>query len=216
MENNTTPRTSVRVTDIWKSYGGTAVLKGINIELLAGQVHALLGGNGAGKSTLMKTIAGLVSPDQGSIEINEQVLSTPSPAAAQALGLYLVPQEAHILPNQSVLENICLGLKAKPRALRAQAEALLRDLAVSLDLDAQAATLEIADRQIVEIMRGLIRKASVLILDEPTSALTPHEANALFDRVRQLQAQGVGIFFISHKLREIREICSVLPKERRQ
>ncbi|PKR58177.1 autoinducer 2 ABC transporter ATP-binding protein LsrA [Thalassospira lohafexi] len=210
MENNITPRTSVRVTDIWKSYGGTAVLKGINIELLAGQVHALLGGNGAGKSTLMKTIAGLVSPDQGSVEINEQVLGTPSPAAAQALGLYLVPQEAHILPNQSVLENICLGLKAKPRALRAQAEALLRDLAVSLDLDAQAATLEIADRQIVEIMRGLIRKASVLILDEPTSALTPHEANALFDRVRQLQAQGVGIFFISHKLREIREICSVI------
>lgn len=210
MEQNTTPRIAVRVADIWKSYGGTPVLKGINIELLAGQVHALLGGNGAGKSTLMKTIAGLVDADQGSVEINEQTLGAASPSAAQSLGLYLVPQEAHILPNQSVLENICLGLKAKPRALRAEAEALLRDLAVSLDLDAQAATLEIADRQIVEIMRGLIRKASVLILDEPTSALTPHEANALFDRVRQLKAQGVGIFFISHKLREIREICSVI------
>ncbi|WP_289078532.1 ATP-binding cassette domain-containing protein [uncultured Thalassospira sp.] len=128
MEQNTTPRIAVRVADIWKSYGGTPVLKGINIELLAGQVHALLGGNGAGKSTLMKTIAGLVDADQGSVEINEQTLGTASPSAAQSLGLYLVPQEAHILPNQSMLENICLGLKAKPRALRAEAEALLRDL----------------------------------------------------------------------------------------
>ncbi|WP_417810423.1 autoinducer 2 ABC transporter ATP-binding protein LsrA [Thalassospira alkalitolerans] len=210
MERNTPISAAVCVTDIWKSYGGTPVLKGINIELLAGQVHALLGGNGAGKSTLMKTIAGLVNPDQGSVTINGNALTHASPAAAQALGLYLVPQEAHILPNQSVLENICLGLRAKPRALRDEAEALLRDLSVSLDLDAQAATLEIADRQIVEIMRGLIRKARVLILDEPTSALTPHEANALFDRVRQLQQQGVGIFFISHKLREIREICDVI------
>ncbi|WP_143589771.1 autoinducer 2 ABC transporter ATP-binding protein LsrA [Thalassospira mesophila] len=210
MERNINDATAVRVNDIWKSYGGTSVLKGVDITLLPGQVHALLGGNGAGKSTLMKSIAGLVNPESGSIEINGQTLSNASPAAAQALGLYLVPQEAHILPNQSVLENICLGLRATAKSLRGDIENLVADLAVKLDLDAQAATLEIADRQIVEILRGLIRKARVLILDEPTSALTPHEANALFDRVRQLQAQGVGIFFISHKLREIREICDVI------
>lgn len=210
MERNNHDKAAVRVSDIWKSYGATAVLKGVDITLLPGQVHALLGGNGAGKSTLMKSIAGLVSPESGSIEINGQALNNPSPAAAQALGLYLVPQEAQILPNQSVLENICLGLRSTAKALRGDIEKLVNDLSVRLDLDAQAATLEIADRQIVEILRGLIRKARVLILDEPTSALTPHEANALFDRVRQLQEQGVGIFFISHKLREIREICDVI------
>ncbi|WP_339776221.1 autoinducer 2 ABC transporter ATP-binding protein LsrA [uncultured Thalassospira sp.] len=210
MERNSNDAAAVHVNDIWKSYGGTTVLKGVDITLLPGQVHALLGGNGAGKSTLMKSIAGLVNPESGSIEINGQTLTTASPAAAQALGLYLVPQEAQILPNQSVLENICLGLRATAKSLRSDIEKLVADLAVKLDLDAQAATLEIADRQIVEILRGLVRKARVLILDEPTSALTPHEANALFDRVRQLQAQGVGIFFISHKLREIREICDVI------
>ncbi|OSQ34045.1 ATP-binding cassette domain-containing protein, partial [Thalassospira sp. MCCC 1A01428] len=168
MERNNNDVAAVRVNDIWKSYGGTTVLKGVDITLLPGQVHALLGGNGAGKSTLMKSIAGLVNPESGSIEINGQTLNNASPAAAQALGLYLVPQEAHILPNQSVLENICLGLRATAKSLRNDVVKLVAELAVKLDLDAQAATLEIADRQIVEILRGLIRKARVLILDEPT------------------------------------------------
>lgn len=200
----------VRVTNLWKSYGGTAVLKGIDIELLAGQIHALSGGNGAGKSTLMNIIAGLRAADQGSVTINGALLDSASPVTAQKSGLYLVPQEAHILPNHSVLENICFGLKNKVRRLRSEVEILCRALQVSLDLDQQAATAEIADRQIIEILRGLIRKSRVLILDEPTSALTLNETSALFAVMRQLQAQGVGIFFISHKLREIREICDVI------
>jgi AI-2 transport system ATP-binding protein len=196
-----------QLTEIWKSYGAIPVLKGVSIALHAGEVHALLGGNGAGKSSLMKIMSGVIPANSGRIEINGQPLAHASPAYAQGLGLYLVPQEAHILPNQSVLENICLGLSASPRRLRPRVERLVSELSVSLDLDAQAAALEIAERQIVEILRGLVRDARVLILDEPTSALTPLEANALFERVRKLQAQGVGIFFISHKLREIREIC---------
>ncbi len=186
------------------------VLKGVSLALQAGEVHALLGGNGAGKSSLMKIMSGVIPANSGAIEINGQTLTHASPAHAQGLGLYLVPQEAHILPNQSVLENICLGLTASPRALRPRVAQLVAELAVSLDLDAQAAALEIAERQIVEILRGLVRDARVLILDEPTSALTPFETNALFERVRKLQAQGVGIFFISHKLREIREICRTI------
>jgi AI-2 transport system ATP-binding protein len=199
-----------KLTDIWKSYGAVPVLKGVSLALQAGEVHALLGGNGAGKSSLMKIMSGIIGANSGSIEINGRQLAHASPALAQQLGLYLVPQEAHILPNQSVLENICLGLAASPRAFRPRVEQLVRELSVSLDLNAQAATLEIAERQIVEIMRGLVRDARVLILDEPTSALTPFETSALFQRVRKLQAQGVGIFFISHKLREIREICSTI------
>jgi AI-2 transport system ATP-binding protein len=199
-----------KLTDIWKSYGAVPVLKGVSLALQAGEVHALLGGNGAGKSSLMKIMSGIIGANSGSIEINGRQLSHASPALAQQLGLYLVPQEAHILPNQSVLENICLGLAASPRALRPRVEQLVRELSVSLDLNAQAATLEIAERQIVEILRGLVRDARVLILDEPTSALTPFETSALFQCVRKLQAQGVGIFFISHKLREIREICGTI------
>lgn len=199
-----------QLTDIWKSYGAVPVLKGVSLALQAGEVHALLGGNGAGKSSLMKIMSGVIPANSGAIEINGQTLTHASPAHAQGLGLYLVPQEAHILPNQSVLENICLGLTASPRALRPRVAQLVAELAVSLDLDAQAAALEIAERQIVEILRGLVRDARVLILDEPTSALTPFETNALFERVRKLQAQGVGIFFISHKLREIREICRTI------
>lgn len=198
------------LTDIWKSYGAVPVLKGVSLALQAGEVHALLGGNGAGKSSLMKIMSGIIPANSGAIEINGQMLTHASPALAQQLGLYLVPQEAHIFPNQSVLENICLGLPSSPRSLRPRVEQLVAELAVSIDLDTQAAALEIAERQIVEILRGLVREARVLILDEPTSALTPFEANALFQRVRKLQAQGVGIFFISHKLREIREICNTI------
>jgi len=199
-----------KLTDIWKSYSAVPVLRGVSLALRAGEVHALLGGNGAGKSSLMKIMSGVIPANSGAIEINGRALDHASPARAQELGLYLVPQEAHILPNQSVLENICLGLSASPRALRVRVEQLVAELSVSLDLDAQAASLEIAERQIVEILRGLVREARVLILDEPTSALTPFETNALFQRVRKLQAQGVGIFFISHKLREIREICGTI------
>ncbi|WP_029075924.1 autoinducer 2 ABC transporter ATP-binding protein LsrA [Kaistia adipata] len=201
---------AAQLTGIWKSYGSVPVLKGVSLALQKGEVHALLGGNGAGKSTLMKIMSGLVPANAGSIEINGEPLTHASPALAQQLGLYLVPQEAHILGNQSVLENICLGLRPSPRTLRKRVEQLIAELSVTLDLDAQAATLEIAERQIVEILRGLIREARVLILDEPTSALTPFEVHALFQRVRKLQAQGVGIFFISHKLREIREICGTI------
>ncbi|MGB3815011.1 MAG: autoinducer 2 ABC transporter ATP-binding protein LsrA [Shinella sp.] len=199
-----------KLTDIWKSYGAVPVLKGVSLALQAGEAHALLGGNGAGKSSLMKIMSGVIPANSGAIEINGRALAHASPAHAQELGLYLVPQEAHILPNQSVLENICLGLPASPRALRPRVEQLVADLSVSLDLDAQAAALEIAERQIVEILRGLVRDARVLILDEPTSALTPFETSSLFQRMRKLQAQGVGIFFISHKLREIREICGTI------
>ncbi|MDX0716794.1 autoinducer 2 ABC transporter ATP-binding protein LsrA [Sinorhizobium medicae] len=199
-----------KLTDVWKSYGAVPVLKGVSLVLQAGEVHALLGGNGAGKSSLMKIMSGVIASNAGAIEINGRALTHASPALAQKLGLYLVPQEAHILPNQSVLENICLGLAASPRAIRPRVEQLVAELSVSLDLDVQAAVLEIAERQIIEILRGLVRDARVLILDEPTSALTPFETSALFQRVRKLQSQGVGIFFISHKLREIREICGTI------
>ena len=197
---------AARLMGIWKSFGAVAVLKGVDLTVRPRRVHALLGGNGAGKSTLVKIMAGLLPCDRGTVEIGGRPLQQASPAAAHSCGLYLVPQEAHILPNQTVLENVCLGLRERLSVLRPQVEALVSELGVTLDLGALGGGLEIADRQIVEILRGLVRRARVLVLDEPTSALTPREVAALFERIRALQQQGVGLVFISHKLGEIREI----------
>ncbi len=190
-----------------KSYAGIPVLKRVNFSVRAGEIHALLGGNGAGKSTLMKILAGLVQASGGDVRIADAPLVPATPAQALAMGLYLVPQEAHIFPNQSVLENICIGLPKPAAAYRARVEELIAQIGVSLSPETKAATLEIADRQIVEILRGLVREAKVLILDEPTSALTPHEVQTLFARMQGLRAAGHGLVFISHKLHELRAVC---------
>lgn len=189
-----------------KSYAHIPVLKGVDFSVYAGEVHALLGGNGAGKSTLMKILAGLVTPTGGQVRIGGKGLSPATPSQAQAMGLYLVPQEAHIFPNQSVLENVCVGLPQAASTYRSRVKDLISRLGVTLGLDTKAATLEIADRQIVEILRGLIRDAKVLILDEPTSALTPLEVETLFTRMRALRESGHGLVFISHKLHELRAV----------
>lgn len=188
------------------AFGAARVLHGVSFDLRPGEVHALLGGNGAGKSTLMKIMAGLLVPQSGTVHICNQVLTQSTPAEAQRLGLYLVPQEAQIFPNQDVLENICLGLPHPAAHYRAKVQALIDGLGLTLPLTKRASTLEIADRQLVEVLRGLVREARVLILDEPTSALTPFEVGALFGRMRALRAAGVGMVFISHKLHELRDI----------
>lgn len=197
----------IEAKGIHKSYGSTRVLQDVAFDLQAGEVHALLGGNGAGKSTLMKILSGLVAASAGEVHIAGRMLTLSSPAEAQRLGLYLVPQEAQLFPNQDVLENICLGLPKPAAFYRAKVEQLVAQFGLHLDLDKRASTLEIADRQLVEILRGMIREAKVLILDEPTSALTPFEVAALFVRMRALRAAGVGIVFISHKLHELRAIA---------
>ncbi|WP_236858223.1 ATP-binding cassette domain-containing protein [Cereibacter sphaeroides] len=190
-----------------KSYAAVRVLKGVHFSVRAGEIHALLGGNGAGKSTLMKILAGLVAPSGGEVRLGGAPLVPATPAQAQAMGLYLVPQEAHIFPNQTVLQNIAVGMPKPAGPYPRGVEALIAQLGVSLSPDAKAATLEIADRQIVEILRGLLREAKVLILDEPTSALTPHEVRTLFGHMRALRAEGHGLVFISHKLHELRAVA---------
>ncbi|KKB76817.1 hypothetical protein VW29_19430 [Devosia limi DSM 17137] len=200
----------VSVRDVWKGYAGVPVLKGVSLSLERGQIHALLGGNGAGKSTLMRVIAGLAHADRGAVFIRGQELRPASAKKAHMLGLYLVPQEAHVFASLTVYENIVIGVPGSKAALSAKLEGFMREMGVCLDLEEIAGSLEIADRQIVEILRGLIRDASYLILDEPTSALTPRETGALFATMRRLVAGGMGIIFISHKLREVREICDVI------
>ncbi|MDR3496001.1 MAG: autoinducer 2 ABC transporter ATP-binding protein LsrA [Ancalomicrobiaceae bacterium] len=195
---------------IWKFFGGIPVLKGIDLTLQPGQVHALLGGNGAGKSTLMKIIAGLYRVDRGELFVRGAAMNHLSPVTSSELGIYLVPQEPLLFPSLSVEENVLMHVPGNRKELRTRLLRLIQEVGASLQLSTLAGQLEVADQQMVEILRGLIRQARILILDEPTSALTPREVGKLFERIRALTAQGVGIFFISHKLGEIRTIADTV------
>ncbi len=193
--------------NIWKIFAGVPVLWGVDLDLKPGEVHALLGGNGSGKSTLMKILSGVYTPDAGTITLNGQVVNIEGPAHAHELGVYLVPQEPNIFPHLSVEENILIGTKIDPAAARERIKHLAADLGFAGRLNEPAGRLSIANQQLLEIIRGLLRNVKVLIFDEPTSTLTFREVDSLFDSIRKLKSRGIGIFFISHRLNEIMDIA---------
>lgn len=194
------------VEGLWKSFGGNPVLKGVNIDVHEGEIHALVGGNGAGKSTLMKAITGVIEPDSGTITIGGVQVRNLSPKAAHANSVYMVPQEPKLFPNLSVYENVALAL-GKTKVTKAEVAEVVGSLGHPIDLDQPAGELSISDQQLIELVRGILRKARLLIVDEPTAALTAREVDRLFSQLRHLAETGVGIFYVSHRMSEIFALC---------
>jgi ribose transport system ATP-binding protein len=199
--------------DIAKSFPGVRALSGVSFEVLAGEVHALVGENGAGKSTLMKILAGAQRADEGSIEIDGKAVVIDGPRAAEALGIGMIYQEFNLVPDLGVVENIVLGHEPQRGLLLDGAQAareattVLTELGIALPLDRPARRLSVAQQQMVEICKSLIRKARLIVMDEPTAALTDRETDALFALIKKLREQGVAFVYISHRLEELPRIA---------
>jgi ribose transport system ATP-binding protein len=204
---------ALRAAEIRKSFGGVEVLHGVDLEAIGGSVLALLGENGAGKSTLVKIIAGDYTADAGEIVIDEVSYPSLTPIAARDLGVAIIFQEFQDAPTLTVAENISLGRLPNRlgivdwRVVRERAKKILKELDVDIEPTRRVSTLRVGERQIIEIARALSRKARLLILDEPTAALSHHEAETLFKFVRRLRDQGVAIIYITHRLDEVTAIA---------
>jgi ABC-type sugar transport system ATPase subunit len=204
------------IRGLTKRFGGVVALDGVDFDLDAGEIHALLGENGAGKSTLIKVLGGIVRPDAGAIELERRPVEVRDAAGAHRLGIRLIHQELSLAPNLSVAENILLGreptrlrILLDRRRLHAAAQAVVEELGLWEigPVRSRVGSLSVARQQMVEIARALAVRARILILDEPTASLSQVEAETLFARLRRLREQGVGIVYISHRLEEIRRLA---------
>ncbi len=202
------------VEDLRKSFPGVLALKGVSMEVRPGEIHALLGENGAGKSTLGKLIGGVYAAEDGRIALDGVPLGRIDEAAAGALGIGIVHQEGSLVPQLSIAENVFVGRqptrwpgRIDRTLMRRQTAALLGELGVPLDPAQRVSQLSTAQAQVVEIAKALSRDLKLLILDEPTSALTSTETRRLFDVIRRLRSAGTSVIYVSHRLSEIFELC---------
>ena len=196
--------TLLRLSGVSKSYGAVQANIAIDLEVKSGSIHAVLGENGAGKSTLMKMIYGVEQPDGGHILWNGKRVNMARPSDAQALGIGMVFQHFSLFETLSVVQNVSLMVPGKLAELAKKIMELGEQFGLTVDPDAMVHRLSVGERQRVEIIRCLLLQPKLLILDEPTSVLPPQSVRLLFATLRSLQAQGMAILFISHKLYEIR------------
>ncbi|HEY4162451.1 MAG TPA: ATP-binding cassette domain-containing protein, partial [Dongiaceae bacterium] len=195
--------------NVVKRFPGTLANDGVSLALRPGEIRALLGENGAGKSTLVKIIYGVLRPDGGEIRWRGKPVEIANPAAARELGIGMVFQHFSLFEALTVTENIALGISDRERrqGLRSRIERVSEAYGLKLDPNQTVHHLSIGERQRVEIVRCLLQDPKLLIMDEPTSVLTPQEIDRLFRTLRRLASEGCAILYISHKLEEIRVLC---------
>ncbi|MFB0844218.1 sugar ABC transporter ATP-binding protein [Paenibacillus oleatilyticus] len=205
----------LEMNDISKSFPGVRVLDQVTFNLTGGEVHALMGENGAGKSTLMKILGGIHRRDGGTVILKGTPCEIASPSMAQSLGIAMIHQELNLIPHLTVMENIFLGREftygrsgmINWGKMRQESVRFLSQLGLSIDPGIIAGELSVGQQQMIEIAKALSMNAEILVLDEPTAALTDREIEALFTVIESLKAKGVGMIYISHRMEEIFRIC---------
>ena len=197
-----------------KSFGGAQALKEASLSILPGEVHGLVGANGAGKSTFIRILAGLVQPDAGEIQLEGKPFAAGSAHQASEAGLSFIHQELAFVPDMTVIENIMLGLPKRTRfgfvdwaATAREALPIARRVGVTAPLDAKVKSLSTAENWLISIGRALVRKSRLIVMDEPTAALSVAESERLFAIIRSLSAEGVAVLYVSHRLDEVLELC---------
>jgi ABC-type sugar transport system ATPase subunit len=202
---------------ICKRFGSVRALDGVSLSVAAGEVHGLLGANGAGKSTLIGILSGAIKPDRGALRVADKEVALGSLSAARAIGLAVVHQELMLFPDRTVEENVFASVLPSgvfrwisAGSRRDRVEATMGRLRAVMDLKARVGELPLAHRQLVEIARALCSGGRVLVLDEPTSALSKPDARGLFDAIRAIAAQDAAVIFVSHRLDEVFEITDAV------
>ncbi|XJZ27054.1 sugar ABC transporter ATP-binding protein [Bacillota bacterium Lsc_1132] len=209
---NSTP--VIQMKGISKAFSGNQVLANVNFELLSGEIHALMGENGAGKSTLIKILTGIYERDAGKVYVKGNEVVFKNPKEAEKYGIAVIHQELNIIPYLTVYENMFLGKEltsgfgfTKDKEMKQKTKEYLNRLGIDIDPSIEAGNLSVGQQQMIEIARAVAANTEVLIMDEPTAALTDREIQVLFKVINHLKKQGVGIVYISHRMEEIFQIC---------
>ena len=203
----------LEMKNVCKSFPGVKALQNVDFQLKAGEIHALLGENGAGKSTLIKVLGGIYEPEESQILIDEKPVAITSVNSARDNGISIIHQELVLVPHMTVAENIFLGREPKGRfgvnyaQMTTESQKMLDQFSLGINTDRLIADLSIAQQQMVEIVKAISFNCRILVMDEPTSSISDREVTALFEIMRNLAKQGVGIIYISHKLSELYEVC---------
>lgn len=206
--------TILNITKVSKAFGGVQALDEVSLTIKKGEIHCLAGGNGSGKSTLIKLISGFYKPDCGTIEINGKLYHKLTPMEAISQGVQVIYQDFSVFPNLTVAENIAMNDEMAShkklvnwKHVHQKAREAVQKIGVDLPLRAKVEDLSVADKQLIAISRAIVNQANLIIMDEPTTALTRKEIDKLFEIIRRLQQQGIAILFVSHKLDEVFEIA---------